>query len=131
MANGHGGKRPGSGRKKGYRFPSTLNKEAARQAALGLVLQHLEAMLSAQIENAKGVHYATIRTPQGTYVRATDTKQIDAAISCGGEMFKLYTKEPSPASFQALWDRTLDKPIERTEVSGKDGGPLEIKWKGE
>ena len=67
-----------------------------------------------------------IRRPDGTYSRATDTKQIDAALAIGGSAFKVFTQAPNPQAFMALWDRTLDKPIERQEVTGKDGEPIQI-----
>lgn len=98
-----------------------------RERARQIFAEHFEPILQAQSEHAKGIGYMVLRRSDGTYTRATDVKQVDAALAAGGSTFKLFTQAPNPQAFVALWDRVLDKPIERQEHTGKDGAPLEIK----
>lgn len=121
-----GGKRPGAGMPKGYKFPKTIEKEQERERLRQLVVQHMEPMTLAQIAHAKGVSYMVLRNPDGTFTRATDEKQIDAACAAGAQAFKIFTQAPNPASYKDLMDRALDKPVEQVQVTGKDSGPLEI-----
>lgn len=101
-------------------------KEAARARALEIFTEELEPILRAQAKHAKGVSYMTLRHADGSYTRATDEKQVDAGLAAGEPLMQLFTQAPSTQAFMALWDRTLDKPIERQEVSGVAGGPLEV-----
>lgn len=114
------------GVKKGYKAPKTLEKEAARELLRQIVNEELEPMTRAQVAHAKGVSYMVLRNPDGTFTRATDEKQIDAACASGAEAFRIFTAAPNPASYKDLMDRALDKPKEQVEVTGKDDGPLEI-----
>ena len=116
------------GRPKGARSQSTIDKELHREVLRQLVVAELEPMTQAQIEHAKGIGYMVLRNPDGTFTRATDTKQIDAALASGASTFKIFTQAPNVQAYIALMDRALDKPIERQEVTGKDGGPLECRW---
>ena len=121
------------GKPKGYKHPQTLkrlvDKEEQRERARQIFREHFEPILQAQVEHAKGVGYMVLRSPDGTYTRATDVKQIDAALAAGASTFKLFTQAPNTQAFMALWDRTLDKPIERQEVTGADGGPVVFTWR--
>lgn len=121
-----GGKRPGAGLPKGYKFQKTIEKELERERLRQLVVAHLEPMTLAQIEHAKGVSYMILRHPDGTFSRATDEKQIDAACASGAQAFKIFTQAPNPAAYKDLMDRALDKPIEQVAMTGGDGGPIEI-----
>jgi hypothetical protein len=115
MPNNHGGKRPGAGLPKGYKFPKTIEKELERERLRQLVIAHMEPMTLAQIEHAKGVSYMVLRHPDGTFSRATDEAMIDLACQQGAESFKIFTQAPNPAAYKDLMDRALDKPIEQHE----------------
>lgn len=129
----HGGPRPNSGRKHGFKFPKTIEKEKARaiadQIARQIVLEQWGPMVRAQSEHARGVAYMVLRNSDGTFVRATDEKQIDAALASGDFAYRIFTQAPNTQAFTALSDRVFDKPIERQELMGKDGGPLIVQWK--
>lgn len=97
------------GKPKGYKHVKTIEKEMERERLRQLVVQHMEPMTLAQIEHAKGVSYMVLRLPDGTFARATDAAQIDAACKAGGEAFRIFTQAPNPASYKDLMDRALDK----------------------
>ncbi len=113
----------------GILHKSTIDKELHREVLRQLVCAELQPMTLAQIEHAKGIGYMLIRRSDGTMSRATDEKQIDAALAAGGSMFKLFTQAPNVQAYTALMDRALDKPIERQEVTGKDGEPVIFQWR--
>lgn len=123
-----GGRRPGSGKPKGYKHQKTLEKEAALTMMRQMVIAELGPMVNAQLEHAKGVGYMLLRRPDGTFARATDAKQIDAACAAlGPDVAKMiFTQAPNVQAFTALTDRTFGKPPERVELTGSEGQPLEI-----
>ena len=120
------------GPKKGAVYAPTIAKKAAQIKADAIlreiVLEHLAPMTLAQAKHAQGVSYMVLRAPDGSFTRATDERQIDAACAAGSDAFQIFTQAPNTQAFSALTDRAFDKPIERQEVTGADGGPLIVKW---
>ncbi len=127
---GHGGKRPGAGKPKGHKSAKTLEKEAVLEGLRQLYLKRADRSWTAQMDHAEGIGYMVIRRADGTYVRADDEKQINAALQAGGELMKIYTQAPNVAAFSDLNNRVFGKPPERMEISGKDGEPLIVQLKG-
>jgi|SRR6185369_1045668 len=132
MAN-HGGKRTGAGRPKGYKFPSTLAKEQAREIARQMITERLEEMIGAQIANASGIQHFFLRNPKtGQFERITDPDEIAKALNAKGakegSTYWIFTKDPNVQAFTDLLNRALDKPAEQVKVTGNDGGPVVFKW---
>ena len=121
-----GGKQPGAGRPLGSLNKSTLRKQAIRERILKAFEAEVEEIVARQVAHAKGVSYMKLRNPDGTFARATDEKQIDAAIAAGAGWFQIFTEVPSVQAFTALADRAIDKPKEHMELTGEDGGPIEL-----
>ncbi len=126
------------GRKTGGRRKGSVNRkttvkrlEEARDLEIlkQLVLAELGPMTQAQIAHAKGVGYMVLRRPDGTFTRATDVKQIDAALAAGAGTFELFTQAPNTQAFSDLLNRTFGKPAESVTLTGADGGPLIVRWK--
>lgn len=124
-----GGKRPGAGLKKGFKFARTVEKELERERLRQLVIAHLEPMTLAQIKHAQGVSYMVLRHPDGTFARATDEDEINAACAAGAEAFQIFTQAPNVQAYTDLMNRALDKPPEQLQVTGRDGGPIVMRWK--
>jgi len=133
MAGKNGGARKGAGRKPGVPNAATLSaneeKAIAREVIRGHITAHIPKIIQAQIENALGVPYMVLRAPDGSFVRATDEKQVDAALAAGTTAFKLYTKEPHLPAASMLLAYAADKPVEPHEHSGEGGGPIVVTWK--
>ena len=106
-------------------------KAIAREVIRDHIRGHIPAIIQAQVENAIGIPYMVLRAPDGSFVRATDEKQVDAALAAGNTAFKLYTKEPHTAAASMLLAYAADKPVEPLEVTGEGGGPLVVKWQDE
>lgn len=114
------------GRQAGTKNKATIDKELHRERLRQMVVDALGPMTQAQIDHAQGVSYMVLRNPDGTFTRATDVKQIDAACASGAAAFRIFTQAPNPAAYKDLMDRTLDKPVEQVQLTGAEGGPLEI-----
>ncbi len=105
---------------------ANIDKELQREALRRLVCAKLEPMTQAQIAHAQGISYVVLRREDGTYARATDEQELDAALAAGAEHFRVFTAAPNTQAFTDLMNRALDKPAEQLLVSGPAGGPLEI-----
>jgi hypothetical protein len=119
MANGHGGRRPGSGNKKGAILRPTLTKEAARQVAFEKVVANLEPLFEAQIANAKGIKYLVVRDAKsGKFTRITEAR-MEQLLKAGDkddlELVEVWEKDPSVQAFTDLMNRALDKPKEQEQ----------------
>jgi hypothetical protein len=129
LKSGHGGKRAGAGKPKGHKAKSTIAKEVAREALRQIVLQRMESLLSAQIAHAEGLKYLVARhKTTGKFAKLTE--ELMTAIAAGQnpeyEAIEVWSKDPSVQAFTDLMNRAIDKPADHVEMSGKDGGPLEI-----
>jgi hypothetical protein len=125
MANGHGGKRPGSGPAKGTKYAPTISKEMAREALRQTVMQHMPEMVQAQVAHAKGLTYLVRRDKgSGKFVRVTADmldKQSD------DDVIEMWTKEPNVPAFTDLLNRALDKPKEQ-EQEHKIDAEVTFRW---
>src|SRR5215471_590927 len=125
--NGHGGKREGSGRHKGTRWPSTLAKAEAREKVRQFITERLGEFLEAMADNVVGLKHLMMRDPEtGKFERLTDARQIDKALKSKNACW-IYTKDPNVQAFTDLLNRCIDKPSEHVSITG-DGGPLIIRW---
>lgn len=125
----HGGARPGAGRELGGVNAATVAKRETRDAICAIVRAELEPIVKAQVMNAQGVSYMMLRQKDGSFTRATDVKQIDAACAAGSVAFQIFTQQPNQQSAAMLLGYAADKPVEPHEHTGEDGGPIEIRWK--
>lgn len=110
------------GKRKGFKAVKTIEKELERERLRQMVCAELEPMTKAQIAHAKGVSYMVLRHSDGTFARATDEKQIDAACAVGATAFQIFTQAPNVQAFTDLMNRALDKPAEQVQLQGPDGG---------
>lgn len=122
-----GGKRPGAGRPKGTKNPSTYTKEAAREALRQLVLQEMRDLVGAQMANAKGLKYLVVRDKKsGKFLRVTEAMaKARSGKDEDEETIEVWEKDPSVQAFTDLMNRALDKPKEQ-EMELKLTGELEM-----
>ena len=124
-----GGKRPGAGRRKGYREPKTLEKLAARELTRQLVTAELVPLIEAQIANAKGIKYLVTRDKKtGKFIRVTEAMaRMKQALADHEEIIEVWEKDPSVHAFSDLLDRALDKPKQQ-DVDVNLGGAITLRW---
>jgi hypothetical protein len=123
----HGGARPGGGKPKGVRRPSTLAKLDAPRTVRQYVTERLPEYLDAMSDNILGIRHLMVRDPKtGKFERITgDAKQIDEALKTDNA-FWIYTKDPNVQAFTDLLNRAIDKPAEHIQVAGE--GSITIRW---
>lgn len=132
-----GGKRPGSGRKKGSKDASTLEKEKQFEIFRQLTLQRVKPLFEAQMNLARGVTYMfrIEEGPKGAreHVLVTDPDEIgdilaqmdgDASGTYNDQYYYLTTKLPDNRALDSLLDRAFGKPTQAVEITGKDGKDL-------
>lgn len=120
-----GGKRPGAGLPKGYKFKNTLDKAAAREFVRQKVTESLDAMIAAQITHAQGLQFLMVREKTtGKFKRVG--RDVAETLNPDEEIIEVWEKEPSVPAFTDLLNRALDKPAEHFEVSGPGGGPIAV-----
>lgn len=117
----HGGKRPGAGKPKGVRWPSSLKKEEARERLRQHITAELLPMTDAQIAHAKGIKYLVVRAKNGgKFLRVTEA-MAKARLGDDEEIIEVWEKDPSTAAYIDLANRCLDKPkeqVQEVQVSG-------------
>ena len=126
-----GGSRPGSGRPKGAKNKTTMDKEAAREFVRQRVVESLSGLLEAQVANAQGIKYLVGREKKtGKFTRLTQA-QVEAVLDGKDDTYtylEVWEKDPSVQAFTDLLNRALDKPKEQQQAVTVDG-KLEITWK--
>lgn len=133
-----GGARPGAGRKKGYKTPETLQREAVTAAINQQIMQHASEIVRHTLIPAFGVNYVyridEEKSSKGNvvsrkHVLVTDPHEIQDALdqisntSQYGEEKYYYvtTEKPDFKAGESLLNRALGKPKESIEHSNPDG----------
>jgi len=134
MANGHGGKRlkpDGSttgGSRPGRRWLATMEKALVREETRKYIQQHMPAMLRSQIAHAIGIGHVFTRDKHGKFTRIEDEHEMERLLTEGVQDtdYWIFAKDPSVHAFSVLLDRTLDQAPKHVELTGANGGPLEL-----
>lgn len=131
-----GGARPGAGRPKGK-----LSEEARERQRVELHLQRrrfraADKVFNAQLSIALGSTYVyeIVETGEGKnkkreHVLVTDPERIrqflDNPESDDGYMY-ITTDKPDGKAISDIFDRAFGRPLQGVEMTGKDGGPIEV-----
>ena len=126
-ANGKKGGRP-----KGRRDASTLEREAVLRAYRERVCRQADRLLDAELTVALGCSMLFRKPKEGKerkVERVTDEATIKAFLN--GELddsttdwYFITTERPDTLTVRNMFDRTFDRPMQRTELSGDGGGPV-------
>lgn len=131
--NGHGGARKGAGKKRGTQWPSTLDKQTAREFVRQKVTSALGPLIDAQIAQGLGLKYLVTRDKKsGKFIRVTEAmaKNKDTENAENEETVEVWEKDPSTPAFTDLMNRAIDKPAEQEQQVAVTGN-LKISWQGE
>lgn len=101
-----GGPRPGSGRPKGF------DKEYARLKLREQVFANIDAMVDAQISNARGIKYLVWRDKKTGKFKPVPEDALER-LSDAGEVIEVWEEKPNVQAFTDLMNRTIDKPAEQ------------------
>ena len=133
-----GGKRDGSGRRKGGRNEATLEKDRVLNEVRQRIMHKAEGILNAQFSLAQGQQFLyRIDTETDSKGKKTKSKPnlvtdpdeianyLDGEFGEGDnlntetEYYFITTKEPSNMAIDSMFDRTFDKPKQGVELSGE------------
>ena len=132
----NGGKRPGSGRKKGGMNKKTVEQKIVEEELKQRVLRGAQGLMDAQFSLAKGCSFLyVIKTTKKGSSRPrliADRHIIEKYLAGDLENTKdtyyyITTEKPSSQSIDSLLDRTFGKAASKTELTGSDGGDIIIK----
>lgn len=106
------------GKPKGYKAPSTLEKEAARELVRKRITERLVPLIDAQIDSSIGIKHFMLRDElTGQWKRLTNPNQIIAALNHPkareGSTYFIYTKDPNSQAAREMLDRAIDRPKEQ------------------
>lgn len=140
----NGGKRPGAGRKRGSKNKKTLEKAAIAEAFNQRVMTQADALFNAQLAlsvgsikvfrideeedaNGKVKRIHTLVTDPEEIKQVLDEHDGGAGI-VGENYYFVSNVSPDNRAIDSLLNRSLGKPKETHEVTGKDGGPIQTKF---
>jgi hypothetical protein len=88
---------------------------------------HLDAVIDAQLESAKGVQHMMAKDSKtGQWVDVTDPAIMKKCLDSGEQFYKITPQNPNVQAIRDILDRLMDQPLKGVEVMGKDGEPLTI-----
>ena len=115
--NGHGGKRAGSGGKRGAVYAPTRRKQALQAQWQAAVALRFDDIIEAQIRAAIGTSAVFAKRADGTWVHYPDPDAtILARVQAGDEAYRLTTVAPNHALLKQIFDRLLGRTREALEV---------------
>jgi len=104
------------GPQKGAKYAKTIKKEEAREILRQIVTREMEALVAAQIANAKGISYLMARNKRGGQWKRLDrVPKPGELVGTDQELIEVYAKDPSVQAFTDLMNRALDKPKEQAQ----------------
>ena len=115
--NGHGGRRAGSGGKRGAIYAPTRRKQALLAQWQAAVALRFDDIIEAQIRAAIGTSVVFATDTAGTWVHhPTPDATILARVQAGDEAYRLTTVAPNHALLKQIFDRLLGRTREALEV---------------
>ena len=112
----HGGRRAGSGGKRGAIYAPTRRKQALLAQWQAVVALRFDALIEAQLRAAVGTSAVFAKT-DGTWVHHPDPDAaILARVQAGDEAYRLTTVAPNHALLTQIFDRLLGRTREALEV---------------
>lgn len=129
------GNRVGKGKQK-----KTIDKEIALEELRQTVLKEIKPMLRSAVSNATGLtvmfQKKKVKNKKtnkfertGDLIRVTDADRVEELLkgNClGDDWYYITTKDPNIQALNTLLDRTFGKAKESLELSGTNGGPVEL-----
>ena len=135
-----GGARDNAGRAKGSMNKATKEQKLVEEAFRQRVLKSMENLINSQMNLAQGCQYLfCIHTE--TDKKGSKTKQRPKIVTnqyiiekyLAGELdnekddyYFITTEKPDNKALDSLIDRVFGKATQKTEITGKDGGAIQI-----
>jgi hypothetical protein len=134
-----GGVRPGAGRPKGSMEKSTLERLAIRKRFEDRIHHNADRLLNAALTKALGESFLMHKYTVGSGTKARtvidvveDVETIIAYLndelnnSGDEDWYYISTKPVDMVAVKELYDRAFGKPLQKNELTGKDGEPFGV-----
>ena len=113
----HGGRRAGSGGKRGAIYAPTRRKQALQAQWEAAVALQFDAIVNAQLRAAIGISVVLAKRTDGTWAHHPNPDAtILARVRAGDGAYRLTTVAPNPSLLKQIFDRLLGRPGEALEV---------------
>lgn len=127
MANGHGGKRPGSGRKTGTKWPQVLERNRVEAEIRQRILKSAHRITDRMLQLAEGCSYLyrTVEDEKGRRGKpelVEDQEEIRKYIEGAhdpNEFYFITTEKPNYKALENLLDRGFGKPKQALDVKAE------------
>lgn len=93
-----------------------------------MVLENLAPMVQRQMAHAMGIGHLYTRDKSGKFTKIENQDVAHKLLTEGteDEDYWIFMKDPSVQAFTDLMNRALDKPSDHIELTGAEGGPVEV-----
>lgn len=138
-SSGHGGARPGAGRKPGGMNYTTKERMKIKKAFEDRIHRNAQQLLDAALNKALGESFLYHRYKVGSGSKermetevVTDSETIREYLDGeldnlpDNEYYYISTKPVDMFAVKELYDRAFGKAVQRNELTGKDGEPLGV-----
>ena len=113
----HGGRRAGSGGKRGAIYAPTRRKQALQAQWEAAVALQFDAIVNAQLRAAIGISVVLAKRTDGTWAHYPNPDAtILARVRAGDGAYRLTTVAPNHALLKQIFDRLLGRPGEALAV---------------
>jgi hypothetical protein len=112
----HGGKRPGSGPKKGAIYKKTLEKQEHERQLRARIAQDVDEFYDALKLAATGVCHMMARDKDGTWKQVVDPAVMARCLNSGESFYQLSARNPDVRALINLFDRLCGSASQQSQV---------------
>ena len=109
-------KTPGSGKKKGYKAPQTLEKLELQKQFRERIAQEIEPLAAALLRAAKGVEHLQAKDKRGQWMSVEDPNMMTLVLNGPEEHRRISAKDPDVRALKECFDRLFGAPTQHVEV---------------
>ena len=122
---GHGGKRSGSGSKKGSVYKKTLEKQEQERQLRARIAEDVDEFYEALKLAATGVTHMMAKDRDGTWKEITDPAVMARCLNSGESFYRLSARNPDVRALVNLFDRLCGSATQQSQVQVNGGLTLE------
>jgi predicted Zn-ribbon and HTH transcriptional regulator len=117
--SGHGGRRHGAGKPKGYQHQRTLARKIERETLRARLSAEFEPLMTSYLEAAKGAYVMFARDSHGKWTRVTDADTMERCLQSGETFYRLEQSKPDVRALRDALDRLFGKPTQSVDVNAE------------
>jgi hypothetical protein len=117
-----------AGRPKGSKSPRSIEKLEMLRQFRERIATEFGPLMDAQIQAALGVSHMMAKDRTGKWMQVTDPKAMARCLNSGEAFYRIHAQNPDVRALKDIFDRLMGSPAQTVEMSGPEGGPLEVRW---